>query len=57
MMSNFSFSHSVFKILALETLRNQGLFGKGLSQKRSIIPKKKNAFLIVSLDSIDCFGH
>ena len=27
-MSNFSFSHSVFKILALQTCINQGLFGK-----------------------------
>ena len=29
-MSNFSFSHSVFKGLALQTRKNQGLFGKGL---------------------------
>ena len=29
--SNFSFSHSVFKIFVLETRNNQGLFGKGLS--------------------------
>ena len=29
-MSNFSFSHSVFKRLVLQTLKNQGLFGKGL---------------------------
>ena len=28
--SNFSFSHSVFKRLVLQTLKNQGLFGKGL---------------------------
>ena len=28
--SNFSFSHSVFKRLVLETHKNQGLFGKGL---------------------------
>ena len=27
--SNFSFSHSVFKILELQTRKNQGLFGKG----------------------------
>ena len=27
--SNFSFSHSVFKRLALQTRKNQGLFGKG----------------------------
>ena len=28
---NFSFSHSVFKRLVLQTRKNQGLFGKGLS--------------------------
>ena len=31
--SNFSFSHSVFKILVLKTRENQGLFGKGLNNK------------------------
>ena len=30
-ISNFSFSPSVFKRLVLQTLKNQGLFGKGLS--------------------------
>ena len=29
-MSNFSFSHSAFKRLLLQTRKNQGLFGKGL---------------------------
>ena len=29
-MSNFSFSHSVFKRLLVQTHKNQGLFGKGL---------------------------
>ena len=29
-MSNFSFFHSVFKRLVLQTRENQGLFGKGL---------------------------
>ena len=29
--SNFSFSHSVFKRLELETCKNQGLFRKGLT--------------------------
>ena len=32
--SNFSFSHGVFKRLVLETLKNQGLFGKGLNQSK-----------------------
>ena len=30
--SNFAFSHSVFKRLALQTCKNQGLFGKGLKK-------------------------
>ena len=30
--SNFSFSHSVFKRLVLQTRKNQGLFGKGLKE-------------------------
>ena len=29
-MSNFSFSHSVFKRLVMQTHKNQGLFGKEL---------------------------
>ena len=29
-MSNFSFSHSVFKRLVLQTRKNQGMFWKGL---------------------------
>ena len=29
--SNFSFSHRIFKRLALQTCKDQGLFGKGLS--------------------------
>ena len=29
--SNFSFSHSVFKGVILQTDKNQGFFGKGLS--------------------------
>ena len=30
--SNFSFSHSVFKRLVLQTRENQGLFGKGFKK-------------------------
>ena len=30
-MSNVSFSHSVFKRLLLKTRKNKGLFGKGLT--------------------------
>ena len=31
-MSNLSFSHSVFKSLVLQTRKNQGYFGKGLTK-------------------------
>ena len=34
--SNFSFSHSVFKRLVLQTPKNQGLFGKGLMHLQTI---------------------
>ena len=37
-MSNFSFSDSVFKRLVRQTRKNQGLFGKGLSGERSRSP-------------------
>ena len=30
-MSNFSFSHSVFERFVLQTRKNQGMFGKGLT--------------------------
>ena len=30
--SNFTFSHSVFERLVLQTRKNQGLFGKGLKK-------------------------
>ena len=33
--SNFSFSHSVFKRLVLQTHKKQGLFGNGLISKLS----------------------
>ena len=33
--SNFSFSHSVFKRHVLQTRKNQGLFGKGLSKQHN----------------------
>ena len=36
-MSNFSFSHSVFKRLVLQTCKNQGLFGKGLTSTTSAL--------------------
>ena len=46
--SNFSFSHSVFKRLILQTHKNQGLFGKGLTNLyrtpfENIVGKAENA--------------
>ena len=35
--SNFSFSHSVFKRVVLQTRKNQGLFGKGLTNPQCIL--------------------
>ena len=35
--SNFSFFHSVFKRLVLQTRENQGLFGKGLITPASVL--------------------
>ena len=35
MTSNFFFSHSVFKKLVLQTCKNKGLLGKGLSTSRT----------------------
>ena len=40
--SNFSFSYSVFKRLVLQTRKNQGLFGKGLSV-RFVFKKVQNS--------------
>ena len=35
--SNFTFSHSVFKRLVMQTRKNQGLFGKGLNSISIIV--------------------
>ena len=43
-MSNFSYSHSVFKRLVLQTRKNQGLFGKGLTLYHTIMTLQKKAF-------------
>ena len=53
--SNFSFSHSVFKRLVLQTRKNQGLFGKGLTQQTSFKigrSKMKNALFVGSVVSM-----
>ena len=41
-MSNFSFSRSVFKRLVLQTRKNQGLFGKGLTASRLLFANALN---------------
>ena len=43
-MNNFSFSHSVFKRLVLQTCDNQGLFGKGLKEKCAKIVELYNDY-------------
>ena len=43
-MSNFSFSCSVFKLLLLQTCKNQGLFGKGLNNKILDLSKLKSIY-------------
>ena len=45
-MSNLSFSHSVFKILVLQTCKNQGLLGKRL------ISTERLFILIVSTSQV-----
>ena len=45
--SNFSFSHSVFKRLVLQTRKNQGLFGKGLGDNM-----KRIAFFMIDYDNL-----
>ena len=39
--SNFSFSHSVFKRIKLQTRKNQGLFGKGLMVNKKTTRKRE----------------
>ena len=43
--SNFSFSHSAFKRLVLQTHENQGLFGKGLNGFILCVIKSRISFL------------
>ena len=43
--SNFSFFHSVFKRLVLQTCKNQGLFGKELKKKLIPVFERHNAAL------------
>ena len=58
-MSNFSFSHKVFKRLVLQTRKKQGLFGKGsvllVEWKLSKGTNKHNSLLACCLFDTDCF--
>ena len=47
--SNFSFSHSVLKKLLLQTRKNQGLFGKGLTMVGEYMPSFPGAPTILYL--------
>ena len=51
-MSNFPFSHSVFKGLVLQTRKNQGLFGKGLRGLCYVTFEKKKSITMVSSEKI-----
>ena len=42
--SNFSFSHSDFQRLVLQTSKNQGLFGRGLTAGQSCLTSAKTIF-------------
>ena len=45
--SNFSFSHSVFKSLVLQTCKIQGLFGKGLKECAQDVHRKMSLISVV----------
>ena len=48
--ANFYFSHSVFKRIVPQTRENQGLFGKGLKGKNSLISIDKLELKMESSD-------
>ena len=52
-MSNFSFSHSVFKRLVLQTRKKQGLCGKGL--RRGVVSEQSSVKVVVHCFSISLF--
>ena len=55
--NNFSFSHSVFKRLLLQTCKHQGLFGKGLTCifpfSDHIFKTNENKFIFSSADAFN----
>ena len=53
-MSNFSFPHSVFKRLVLQTRENQGLFGKWLTMLRT---SEKHKFFSKPLAALPHNNH
>ena len=46
-MSNFSFSHSIFKRLILQTRKNQGLFGKGINVNNLSLYQRQNDRMVL----------
>ena len=50
--SNFCFSHSVFKRLVLQTLKNQDLFGKGLNEHKFLLTKPITAVKTTTTSTI-----
>ena len=54
-MSNFSFSHCVFKRLVIQTRKNQGLFGKRLTLSSFTLNKNLNLskLQVFAVDSLD----
>ena len=55
LMSNFSFSRSVFKRLVLQTRKNQGLFRKGLQLQMNPTENSIQAIRSKYLQINDCF--
>ena len=45
--SNFSFSHSVYKRLVLQTCKSKGLYGNGLKTQRGILKWAKQKMLVI----------
>ena len=58
-MTNFSFSHRVFKILVLQIDKNKALFGKGLENKSGrriyCLPNNLIFICLLSYTAKDCF--
>ena len=56
-MSNFTFSHSVFKRLVLQTHKNQDLFGKGLTQFSRLVQLYRDSLSMFSWNYFHQYLH